>query len=178
MPLDYAAAPALTFVLNGFSKIAALPQMKMAWIAVHGPEPLRQQALARLEVINDLFLSVDAPIQHAATAVFKTRHQVQSQIRARVQANLATLDAALAACPALERLELEGGWNVILRLPRVHTDEAWAELILERTGVLTHPGHYYGLGLESHLVVSLLPPPEAFKKGAEAIVETASSELA
>lgn len=175
--LDYAAAPALTFVLNGFSKIAGLPQMKLGWIAVHGPAALRTQALARLEVINDMFLSVDAPIQHAAAAILQSRQGIQRQIQLRVQANLATLDAALAACPALERLQIEGGWNAIVRLPRVHTDEAWAELILERAGVLTHPGHFYNMNRDAHLVVSLLPQPAAFQAGAEALVAAVAGIL-
>lgn len=177
VPLDWESAPALTFVLNGLSKIAALPQMKLGWVSVHGPGNLRQPALARLEILNDLFLSVDAPIQHAAATFLQTRHGVQAQIRARLAANLAALDAALLACPALERLQVEGGWNVILRLPRVRTDDAWAELVLERAGVLTHPGHFYSLPLESHLVTSLLPPLETFQAGIEALVAAAAGAL-
>ncbi|HEY7837645.1 MAG TPA: pyridoxal phosphate-dependent aminotransferase [Terriglobales bacterium] len=177
VPLDWESAPALTFVLNGLSKIAALPQMKLGWVSVHGPGNLRQPALARLEILNDLFLSVDAPIQHAAATFLQTRHGVQAQIRARLAANLAALDAALLACPALERLQVEGGWNVILRLPRVRTDDAWAELVLERAGVLTHPGHFYSLPLESHLVISLLPPLETFQAGIEALVAAAAGAL-
>lgn len=165
--LDYARAPALTFVLNGLSKLAALPQMKLAWIGVCGPEPARQAALARLEVLNDLFLSAGAPIQHAAAAVLATRSAVQDQIRTRLRRNLAALDRALAARAALgaSRLRMEGGWNAVLRLPRVRTDEQWAELAVERAGVLTHPGHFYGFTEEAHLVVSLLAPEAEFAGG-------------
>src|SRR6185312_8917136 len=57
--------PALTFVLSGLSKIAALPQMKAAWIAAFGPETPLREATARLEVIADTFLSMNAPVQCA-----------------------------------------------------------------------------------------------------------------
>lgn len=175
--LELEDCPALTFVLNGFSKIVALPQMKLGWITVHGPAAARQAAMARLEVINDLFLSVDAPIQHAAAAILAGRHGIQSQIRARLEANLAALDRALPACPALERLRVEGGWCVVLRLPRIHTDEAWAELLLERTGVLTHPGHLYGFGAEGYLVVSLLVPTRVFAEATAGLVAAIGAEL-
>ncbi|HUX65894.1 MAG TPA: pyridoxal phosphate-dependent aminotransferase [Terriglobales bacterium] len=172
--------PALTFVLNGFSKILALPQMKLAWIGVHGPPAACAEAMARLEVVNDLFLSVDAPIQYAAAAMLGARGGIQAQIRARLQANLRALDAVLALLPALraaERLRVEGGWSVMLRLPRIHTDEAWAELLLERTGVLTHPGHFYGLAAESHLAFSLLPPAADFAAAAGRLGQAIAAEL-
>jgi len=172
--------PALTFVLNGFSKILGLPQMKLAWIAVHGPEAACREAMARLEVVNDLFLSVDAPIQHAAAAMLAARGGIQAQIRGRLQANLTALDRALSSLPALravERLRIEGGWSVVLRLPRIHSDEAWAELLLERTGVLTHPGHFYGFGADSHLAFSLLPPTEVFADAVQRLAQAIAAEL-
>lgn len=170
-------APALTFVLNGLSKIAALPQMKLAWIGVFGPDAAADEALARLEVVNDLFLSAATPVQLAAGAFLAARHEVQPQIRARLQANLAALDTALKQLPAVERLEIEGGWSVLLRLPRVHSDEAWAELILERAGVLTHPGHFFGMAEESHLALSLLPPEEEYARGVNDLLEAVAKGL-
>ncbi|MGH9480082.1 MAG: pyridoxal phosphate-dependent aminotransferase [Terriglobales bacterium] len=171
--LELERVPALTFVLNGLSKLAALPQMKLAWIGVFGPEPARRAALARLEVLNDLFLSAGAPIQHAAAAVLASRGMVQEQIRARLRQNLASLDRGLAARAAagVTRLRVEGGWNAVLRLPRVRSDEAWAELAVERAGVLTHPGHFYGFTAEAHLVVSLLPPEADFARGVDRLLQ-------
>lgn len=160
--LPLANAPALTFVLNGLSKLAGLPQLKLAWIAVFGPQALCSEALARLELLNDLYLSVDAPVQHALPAILALRHGIQSQIRTRVRANLHRLDAALAAHPALERLRIQGGWNAVLRLPRVLSDTAWAERILDLAGVLVHPGHFYEFELDACLVLSLLPSEEQF----------------
>ncbi|MGH9466048.1 MAG: pyridoxal phosphate-dependent aminotransferase [Terriglobales bacterium] len=175
--LDVADAPALTFVLNGLSKLSALPQMKLAWIAAFGPERLLRPAWARLEVILDLHLSVSAPVQRAAAVLLEARHTMQPQIRERLRDNLAWLDDALARQPALERLVIEGGWNVLLRLPRLHTDAAWAERLVEGAGVLTHPGHFYGLEQESCLALSLLPPAADFRRGVERMLEAIAGEI-
>lgn len=175
--LELEEAPAPTFVLNGFSKIAGLPQMKLGWIGAFGPEAARREAMARLEILNDAYLSVDAPIQHAAAEVLRLRRGMQAQIRERVRGNLAGLDAALETVRAAERLRVEGGWNAVVRLPRLHSDEAWAERLVERTGVLTHPGHFYGFGLEGCLVVSLLPEARVFAEGMGRLLETAQREL-
>ncbi|HXR98552.1 MAG TPA: pyridoxal phosphate-dependent aminotransferase [Terriglobales bacterium] len=185
---DYAIAPAtavplalddgpLIFLLNGFSKIVALPQMKLGWVSVHGEDAARQDAFARLEVINDLYLSVDAPIQHAAARILARRHGIQDQIRARLQANLDQLDRALAPCSALERLAVEGGWSAVVRLPSVHSDEEWAELLLNRAGVLTHPGHFYEFQSGSFLVLSLLQPTGIFRQGVDKLIAEAMLEL-
>ncbi|MBI3005372.1 MAG: pyridoxal phosphate-dependent aminotransferase, partial [Ignavibacteriales bacterium] len=45
----------LTFTLGGISKLLGLPQMKLAWIVVSGPDQLRTEALKRLEFISDTY---------------------------------------------------------------------------------------------------------------------------
>ena len=52
---------ALTFTLGGLSKSAGLPQVKLGWILVGGPERLARRALDRLEFICDSYLSVATP---------------------------------------------------------------------------------------------------------------------
>lgn len=166
--MDPRSSRALAFALNGLSKIAALPQMKLGWMLVSGPQPLVAEARSRLEVINDTYLSVDTPVQWAAAAFLGHRHHIQPQIRRRVRANLACLDAAIASPEALgllQRLDVEGGWTAIVRLPRLHTDAGWAEALVEQTGVLAHPGHFYDFAAEGHLVVSLIVPEEIFSAG-------------
>lgn len=175
--LDYPHAAALTFALNGLSKTAALPQMKLGWIAIFGPPELAETAARRLEVIHDTYLSVDTPVQYAVEALLGTRHAMQAQIRERTARNLATLDRLLKAHPGVVRLDAEGGWNIVVRLPRVHTDEEWAELLLERAGVLTHPGHFYAFAREAHLVLSLLPPADVFALGIERLLAALAAEL-
>src|SRR6185312_9820482 len=111
------SSQALTFVLSGLSKVCALPQMKCSWIATVGPEADVQTATARLEMIADTFLSMNAPVQHALPMWLASRHDVQGQIRARMAENLSALDRALMGS-SCERLEMGGGWTAILRVPR------------------------------------------------------------
>ena len=158
------AAPgeALTFTLSGLSKIAALPQMKLGWIVVSGPRHLRKEAEARLEVIADTYLSASAPVMLAAPAWLARRHETQAQILHRVRANLAKLDDLLRPGRPLSRLHVEGGWYAVLRVPATCSDEDWAAEALTHEGVWVHPGHFYDFPTQGSLVLSLLPPQEAF----------------
>ncbi len=158
------ASSALTFTLSGLSKICALPQMKLGWIVASGPEAERNEAVARLEVIADTYLSVSAAVSGALPEWLELRRDVQPRIRARVRANLASLDLALAASPAVTRLSAQGGWYAILKLPAIRSDEDWAVGLLERQGVYVHPGHFFEMPWESHLVVSLLPEEGTFRE--------------
>jgi aspartate/methionine/tyrosine aminotransferase len=179
VPLTFAAAyPELAgvpvFVVSGLSKIAGLPQMKAAWIAAAGPEPERADALTRLEIIADTFLSMNAPIQCALPTWLESRSEIQEQIKARVAANLAELDRRLARIPtaekSVERLALEGGWYAVLRIPALAPDEATVLALLER-GVWVHPGYFFGLPESGWLVLSLLPPVNEFASGVTEVVD-------
>ncbi len=150
------------FVVSGLSKIAGLPQMKSAWIVATGSG--RQEALERLEVIADTFLSMNAPVQCALPAWLEGRGQIQKQIRERVAANLAEMDRALAGQEAIRRLELEGGWYAVLRIPAVQPDEQTVLALLER-GVWVHPGYFFGMEESGWLVVSLLGAEKEFSTG-------------
>jgi aspartate/methionine/tyrosine aminotransferase len=123
-----------------------------------------------LEVIADTYLSVSAPLAQALPELLELRHQVQPQILGRVRQNLRWLDEQLSRGGAISRLETEGGWYVILRVPAVRSDEDWAMELLRDDGVLVHPGHFYEFPSESHLVLSLLPSTEAFEEGMLKIV--------
>lgn len=102
------------FVVSGLSKIAGLPQMKAAWIVATGPET--PAALARLEVIADTFLSMNAPVQWALPSWLKASREIQAQIRARVERNLAALDREIEQAPSLARLKIEGGWLSLIHI--------------------------------------------------------------
>jgi alanine-synthesizing transaminase len=155
---------ALTFTLSGLSKIVALPQMKLAWIAVSGPDEPAREATARLEVIADTYLSVGTPVQLAAPALLELRGAVQSQLRDRVRQNLATLDAQIAKQNQCTRLDLEGGWYAVLRVPVTGSDEDLALSLLEKH-VLVHPGHFFDFQQEGYLVLSLIAPTADFAAG-------------
>lgn len=164
----YGPHPALTFVLSGLSKIAALPQMKAAWIAAFGPEPALGQALGRLEVIADTFLSMNAPVQCALPTWLAERGGIQRQIGQRLRQNLKALDEELAGTP-VSRLDVEAGWYAVLRVPALERDEDLALRLVREHGVEVHPGHFFGFEDSGWLVVSLLTPDGDFRLGIEAI---------
>ncbi|HUK74032.1 MAG TPA: pyridoxal phosphate-dependent aminotransferase [Candidatus Bathyarchaeia archaeon] len=172
-PLTFASNDAaLTFTLSGLSKISALPQMKVAWIAVGGPPALQRDTLARLEVIADTYLSLSAPAQLALPAMLDERHNIQPQLMARVRENLASLDKQLAHQQACRRPELEGGWYGVLRVPATASDEDLAIALLERTGALVQPGHFYDFTSNGYLVLSLITEPGIFREGVRRLLST------
>jgi alanine-synthesizing transaminase len=150
------------YVVSGLSKIAGLPQMKASWIVATGPA--HEQALERLEVIADTFLSMNAPVQCALPVWLETRTEIQRQIANRVAANLAELDSQLIRLPALQRLAVEGGWYAILRIPALAPDELTVLALLE-SGVWVHPGYFFGMAASGWLVLSLLAPEPEFSTG-------------
>lgn len=155
------------FVVSGLSKIAGLPQMKAAWIVATGPEA--DQSLARLEVIADTFLSMNAPVQCAMPAWIEGRTAIQRQIRQRIAANLVELDRQLGGQQGIRRLEVEGGWYAILRIPALEPDDQTVLALLEH-GVWVHPGYFLGMAESGWLVVSLLGPEAEFSTGVTGLI--------
>ena len=160
---------ALTFTLSGLSKISALPQMKLGWIGVNGPNEFAQEAMGRLEVIADTYLSVSTPVQLAAPALLEQRKRIQPQFTRRVQDNLSELDRQLADNGACTRLGVEGGWYAVLRVPIMRSDEDLAITLLGEQGVLAHPGHFYDFPSDGYLVLSLITEPGIFCEGVSRI---------
>ncbi|MGO9340142.1 MAG: pyridoxal phosphate-dependent aminotransferase [Terracidiphilus sp.] len=156
------------FVVSGLSKIAGLPQMKAAWIVATGPES--PQALDRLEVIADTFLSMNAPVQCALPQWLEGRGAIQKQIRERVAANLAELDRQLGFAGEVSRLAIEGGWYAVLRVPAIQPDDQTVLALLER-GVWVQPGYFFGMAESGWLVVSLLAPEAEFRTGVTGLVD-------
>ncbi len=153
----------LTFVMSGFSKVLALPQMKLGWIATGGPAKLRDEAIERLDLIADTFLSAGAPVQHAAPVWLKLRRGLQKQILERVRANLGLLAKVAQESPC-RLLDVEGGWYATLEVPRHFAEEEWVLSLLERDDVLVYPGYFFDFQREAFLVLSLLPQPEIFRE--------------
>jgi alanine-synthesizing transaminase len=156
--------PVLTFCLSGMSKIAGLPQMKVGWIVGFGPDEVRRQAMGRLEVIADTFLSMNAPMQMALPVWLAGRKGIQGQILERVRGNF-----AVAQRSGVEVLRVSAGWSAILRLPRIGEGDA-AEALLREAGVVVHPGSFYGIPELGRVVVSLLGFEQEFAEGLERIV--------
>jgi aspartate/methionine/tyrosine aminotransferase len=166
----------VTFVLGGISKLLGLPQMKLAWIAVAGPTEAVREALDRLEIIGDTYLSVNTPVQRALPQWMELRESLTGQIRKRVEANRRYLQEIIARARRCRCLNAEGGWYAILQLLDARDDEAFALELLERDGVLVHPGYFFDFEEEGYLVLSLLPPPEVFREGVRRLVRRIEEE--
>jgi alanine-synthesizing transaminase len=160
----------LTFTMSGLSKISGLPQMKLAWLVASGPDEVKSVALARLNVIADTYLSVNAPIQHAASALLAQRHAFQQQLMGRVRKNLDALDARLAAQQSCSRLEIQGGWYTVLRVSRTRSDEDLAIELLATRNLYVHPGHFYDFPAEGYLIISLIAREDEFAKGVDELL--------
>jgi aspartate/methionine/tyrosine aminotransferase len=167
----------LSFVLSGLSKVLLLPQCKLGWTVVGGSDALVAEALARLELIADTFLSVSTPVQLALAPLLARRADVSQTVRARLLDNLAALDEALAALGPhvpVRRLPVDGGWYATLEVPRIHDEETWTELLLDEEGIIVHPGYFFDFDRDGFLIVSLLPPPEVFREATTRLVRRLS----
>ena len=165
----------LVFSLSGLSKLAALPQMKLAWIVVGGDAPDVTDALARLEVLADAYLSVGTPVQHALPHLLASRVPAESAIQARTRTNLELLRSRVSGT-AGTLLDVEGGWYATLRVPATRSEEAWALELLEEDGVHVHPGHFFDFEREAYLVLSLLTPEAIFAEGVGRVVTRLARE--
>jgi alanine-synthesizing transaminase len=171
-PTFAARGEALTFTLSGLSKLAGLPQLKLAWIVTAGPAELEREAQERLEWISDAFLSVGAPVQLALPALLESRGRFRRLLNERLAANEACLADRCGPGRPVEALPRQGGWSAVLRVPRVRSEEAWCAELLHRD-VVVHPGHFYDFAEEAWLVVSLLPEPDTFREGIDRLVDLA-----
>lgn len=143
----------LTFSMSGLSKVCGLPQLKLGWIRANGP--CAADAMERLELIADTFLSVATPVQHALPQLLVAGKAIQDQIRARATANLALLP---------HHLHVEGGWYATVRVPRTQSEEEWVLQLLTEHNILVQPGYFYDFDSEAYLILSLLTPPEKFRQ--------------
>jgi aspartate/methionine/tyrosine aminotransferase len=157
--------PALAFALGGLSKSCGLPQVKLGWIAVSGPEAARDEALARLEIVADSFLSVGTPIQVAAPALLQRLPELQAPLRARVDRNREAVGRAFAPPCLATLLASEGGWSAVVQVPATLSEEERVLRLLEKHGVLVHPGYFFDFPREAFLVLSLLSPSDVLDEG-------------
>ena len=160
-----ASGGALSFSLGGLSKSAGLPSWKLGWIRVGGPPGLRRQALAALDLVADSYLSVSTPVQRALAGVLDLAPRIRAAILDRLRGNLSALRSALAGLETVEILEPQGGWVAVLRVTRPESDEELVLDLLERAGVLVHPGYFFDFATDDFLVLSLLPEPGRFAEG-------------
>ena len=166
-------AKALTFVLGGLSKAVGLPQLKLGWIVVDGPDGEVDSALDALDLLVDTYLSVSTPVQLAAGPLLAKGASVTVQIQARISANHRTLIRLVAEHPAAGLLRTEGGWYAVIRVPAIETEETLALRLLEQDHVLVHPGYFFDFPRETFLVTSLLPEPKRFEAAMTRLLQSA-----
>lgn len=163
----------LSFSLNGLSKSAAMPQMKLAWIAMNGPEQNVIVARERLELILDTFLSVSTPVQKALPQLFAIGAGLRDQVLVRVKANLQTLRDLLRGSAA-QLLPVDGGWSAIIQVPQTLSEDTWAANLLHEHNVIVQPGYFFDMPSEAYLVVSLITRPEIFREGVMRLCQAVS----
>ncbi len=165
---------ALAFGLGGLSKSAGLPQLKLGWIGVAGPAGLVSEALRRLEVICDSYLSVATPVQQAAGVLIARGAATRERITARITRNYEALLGLAARHPSCAVLPVEGGWYAVIQVPATRSEEDLVVALLERDRVVTYPGYFFDFAREAFLVVSLLPAPDEFDTGVARVLRRAS----
>ena len=159
---------AVSFVLNGLSKAAGMPQMKLAWIVLNGPKEERHGAMERLEVIADTYLSVGTLVAKALPQLLAIGSKIRDEILGRVRSNLALLDAHLASAAA-HRLHLDAGWSAMVQVPETQSEEEWVMGLIQEHSVVTQPGYFFDTDRGAYLVLSLITPPGVFENGVERI---------
>ncbi len=171
-PMSVLAEPrALTFCLGGLSKSAGLPQVKLGWMALGGPEQVVTEARARRELICDTYLSVSTPVQHAAPALLEAGRTIRAGILARARANYRELERQVASHPSCTLLPADGGWSAVIQIPATRSEEEFVLALLEQDHVLVHPGFFFDFAREAFLVVSLLPDPTIVREGVRRVLD-------
>ena len=166
---------ALTFTLSGLSKISGLPQMKLSWLVAGGPPSEVDDAVARLDVIADTYLSISTPVQLATRELLDQRKTIQPLLLDRLRENLQELDRGLSRQKSCQRLEVEGGWYAILRVPVTQSDEERAVDLVHKANVIVHPGHFFDFASDGYLVLSLITRPEVFREGVQRTLNVLNS---
>ncbi|HXV61966.1 MAG TPA: pyridoxal phosphate-dependent aminotransferase [Vicinamibacteria bacterium] len=177
IPSFAGATAGLVFVLSGLSKLAGLPQLKLAWIAIGGSPELTGEAANRLEHISDTYLSVGTPVQIAAPHLLALAPGIAERISLRTRSNLSVLSSLVPAEPSVSILPPEAGWYAPVRLPAIESSESWALRFLEEASVYVHPGAYFGFDREALVVVSLLTERAVFARGIREVLSVVSSRM-
>jgi len=161
---------ALGFSLGGLSKAAGMPQLKLGWLVVSGPEALRTEALERLEVIADAFLSVSSTPQRALPELLRIGATVRAQIAARVRDGRRLAERLLGGSAMARLLPAAGGWYAIIELAEGMDEEEVCMRLLGEHDVLMHPGYFFDIDGGRHVVVCLLAEPAELERGLDRLL--------
>jgi aspartate/methionine/tyrosine aminotransferase len=169
-------ADCLCCCLGGLSKSLGLPQLKLAWIVLAGPDEQVEPALDGLDFVTDTYLSVSTPVALALPQLVADGTPIGTAIADRCRTNLAALRGLVAGRPEVTCGPVGGGWSAVLRVPRVIDDEELCLELLER-GVAVHPGSFFGFESEGWLVLSLLAPIDLFAHGGRVVFDVLTEVL-
>lgn len=149
-PFTYGTEPAraadsnapLVFSLSGFSKMYALPGMKVGWIAVSGDGALVGKAMSALEMISDTFLPVNEVAQFSIPRVLREGAGFLEAYRRTVALLRQNALEALGESAGVPPM---GGFYMVVPLPEGADEEDVAIALAEEDHVLVHPGYFYDI---------------------------------
>ena len=160
----------LILTLNGFSKMFALPGLKLGWMAVSGEKHRVREAMRALELISDTFLPVNEIVQAATPALFERGQTFLKFYVGEIRKRWSVAQQVLSRASRLSFTEPDGGLYVTLRLHEL-SEEIAAEVVLRRNHILVHPGYLYDIRPD-HLILSFAREPEVLQDGLSQIVTT------
>jgi alanine-synthesizing transaminase len=155
----------LVFTLNGFSKMFALPGMKLGWIGVSGVDYLVERSMSALEMISDTFLPVNETVQFAVPEIFSKGQEFLANYKRWIAE---CRNAAVESLGGCDFVPPAGGFYVTLRLRQ--DEEQAAMRLLGDSQILVHPGYFYD-SAPDHLVMTFIQNPENVRKAFAAIAE-------
>ena len=119
-------------------------------------------------IIGDTYLSVSTPVQLAAARLLDSgAYDPRTDLHANSYRTLNISVGLAGRHPSCTLLNVEAGWYAVIQVPATRGEEAIVLELLERDGVLVHPGYFFDFPREAFLVVSLLPKPDEFREGVD-----------
>lgn len=156
-PLKDAESHPLVVVVDGLSKRAAAPGLKLGWMLAAGRG--WQSFLERAEWVSDAYLSAGSLVQHSLPQILEREEDIQRDVVFRIQENRRHIAAAGLEAAGITELRTDGGFTALLRFPgTLSEDEWWRELSSQ--GIWLHAGQLYELEQAPAFALSLLTPVE------------------
>lgn len=151
----------LSIVVDGLSKRAASPGLKLGWLLAAGSEG--QSFLERAEWVSDAFLSAGSLVQHALPQILAREQAIQQSVVSRLHENRRLLALADLKVAGITALRCDGGFTALLRFPATRSEEDWWQE-LSQAGIWLFPGRLYGLLQSPTFALSLLTPLETLNE--------------
>jgi aspartate/methionine/tyrosine aminotransferase len=160
----------LCFSLDGLSKLTGTPQLKLGWFRVSGPDPAVEEAMARLEIIADSYLSASAPAMNSLPRMLASSDAFVAGLRSRLLANLEHARVVFGGPQSPYRvLRCDGGWTALVEYPRYQGEEETVLGLLRGRHVSVQPGYFFDIERDGTLALSLILEPGLFRQGTLAV---------